>query len=275
MSDAPIDGPNDAVVDFEQQVVEPSRTLPVLVDFWAEWCEPCKTLGPILDKLAEESDQWTLVKIDVDSNQPLAAEFGVRGIPAVMLFVDGVKVDEFSGVLPEGEVRTWLENHLPSASAAAMKDVTALLDAGDQPAAEKLLETLIDTDPQSLEPRIGLSRLRLFSDPSLAQAMVEGARLGDEQFDQVEAIRRLATLMLREPQSFDESKIRDQYLEAIAALKAGEVEVAIEGFIKTLMLDPGYDEEGARLAAVAAFNWLPGGEQQVRQYRRKMQRALN
>ncbi|MBL4622021.1 MAG: tetratricopeptide repeat protein [Immundisolibacteraceae bacterium] len=275
MSDSPMDTPHDAVVDFEQQVLEPSRVLPVLVDFWAEWCEPCKTLGPILDKLAEASDQWTLVKIDVDSNQPLAQEFGVRGIPAVMLFIDGVKVDEFSGVLPESEVLAWLETRLPSASATAMKDVSALLDAGDQPAAEQLLETLIDKDPESLEPRVGLSRLRLFSDPGFAQVMVEGARLGDDQFELVEAIRLLATLMLKEPQSFGESKIRDQYLEAIVALKEGLIEAAIEGFIKTLVLDPGYDEEGARLAAVAAFNWLPGGEQQVREYRRKMQRALN
>ena len=271
MSELPMDGS----VDFEQQVIEPSRTLPVLVDFWAEWCEPCKTLGPILEKLDQESDQWNLVKIDVDSNQPLAAQFGVRGIPAVMLFVDGEKVAEFSGVLPEGEVRDWVQANLPEASSMGMKEVTVLLDEGEELAAIALLKILIEEDAEALAPRVGLARLQLFSDPESALTLVKNARMGDEQFDQVEAIRRLVALMSRDEESFPESKIRDQFLQAIAALKAGEVETSIGGFIKTLMIDPNYDEDGARMAVISAFNWLPGGEQQVREYRRKMQRALN
>ena len=271
MSELPMDG----AVDFEQQVIEPSRNLPVLVDFWAEWCEPCKTLGPILEKLDQESDQWNLVKIDVDSNQPLAAQFGVRGIPAVMLFIDGEKIAEFSGVLPEGEVRDWLDTNLPGASSLGMKEVAVLLEEGEEPAAIALLKILIEADADALEPRVGLARLQLFSDPELALELVASAKMGDEQFDQVEAIRRLVALILRDQQGFPESKIRDQFLQAVAALKAGEVEAAIEGFIKTLMIDPSYDGDGARMAVIAAFNWLPGGEQQVREYRRKMQRALN
>ncbi len=100
---------------FQTEVLDKSHAKPVLVDFWAPWCGPCRALSPTLDALAKESGGlWRLVKINTDAHPALAQRFGVRGIPSVKLFVDGAVAAEFTGALPEAEVRRWLGEHLPA-----------------------------------------------------------------------------------------------------------------------------------------------------------------
>ncbi|HEY2518954.1 MAG TPA: tetratricopeptide repeat protein [Streptosporangiaceae bacterium] len=113
---APTDGgdANGAVIEvteetFNSQVVERSRTTPVIIDLWAEWCGPCKQLSPVLEKLAgEAAGDWVLAKVDVDANPRLAQALQVQSIPMVVAVIGGQLVDGFLGALPEAQVKQWI-----------------------------------------------------------------------------------------------------------------------------------------------------------------------
>ena len=103
------------LANFEAEVVEASNAIPVLVDLWAPWCGPCRTLGPILEKLETAyQGRFKLVKINTEEEQELAAAFGVRSIPMVMLLKNGQPVDGFVGAQPEGQIRAFLDKHVPA-----------------------------------------------------------------------------------------------------------------------------------------------------------------
>ena len=104
------------LANFETEVIEASHSVPVLVDFWAPWCGPCKSLGPVLEKVeAEYASRFKLAKINSDEEQQLAGAFGIRSIPTCVLMVAGQPVDGFMGAQPEGQIKAFLDKHLPPA----------------------------------------------------------------------------------------------------------------------------------------------------------------
>ena len=117
--------------DFEREVIDASRSVPVLVDFWAPWCGPCRALGPILEKLAEDyAGRFRLVKVNSDENPQLSLDYGIRSIPAVKAFVDGELVDEFLGALPESAIRAFIDACSPDPAEVKRREARHKLDAG-------------------------------------------------------------------------------------------------------------------------------------------------
>jgi putative thioredoxin len=141
---------------FATDVVERSKTVPVVIDLWAEWCGPCKTLGPIIEKVVEETGGAVeLVKVDIDANPKVAAAFNVQSIPAVFAVVDGKVVDSFVGAVPERQVRDFVERLAPGASV-----VDQLVAAGDEPS----LRAALATDESNLDAAVALGELLVASD---------------------------------------------------------------------------------------------------------------
>jgi len=160
---------NVTIENFEAEVIEASQHTPVLVDFWAPWCGPCKVIGPLLEKVeAEYAGRFKLVKIDSDQEQQLAQAFGIRSIPTCVLMVNGQPVDGFMGALPEGQIKAFLDKHLPAAEEveAAAEEAEALdaLAEGDLEGALEKLQHAVQTDPNNDDARFDLVKLLLEMD---------------------------------------------------------------------------------------------------------------
>ena len=154
------------IANFDAEVIEASQTTPVLVDFWAPWCGPCKSLGPVLEKVeAAYNGRFKLVKINSDDEQELAGAFGIRSIPTCVLMIEGKPVDGFMGALPEGQVKAFLDKHLPAEeemqALAEEEEALAALDDGDVETALAKLQQAVDTDPGNDDARFDLVKLLL------------------------------------------------------------------------------------------------------------------
>lgn len=178
--------------NFEAEVMEASRSTPVLVDFWADWCGPCKSLGPILEKLETAYEgRFKLVKVNADEEQQLSSAFGVRSLPTCILLIDGKPVDGFMGALPEGKVREFLDKHLPTpeelAAEAEDEEALDLLAEGNADAALEKLQNAVATDPANEAARFDYVKLLLQmgrdDDAKVAFAPVIATTAQNRRFD--------------------------------------------------------------------------------------------
>jgi putative thioredoxin len=271
------------LADFDQHVLEESKQRPVVVDFWAPWCGPCKSLKPVLEKLAAEyGGKFLLAKINSDDNQELAARYGVRGIPSVKAFIDGEPVDEFSGALPEGEVRTFLDRLVPSAADEMRQQAAAARMAGDITGALQLLAEASKLDPGHLGVRLDAADIMLdLNEAEEARRLI--ASVPDDADPRVPQMK--ARLQFMDAAGEDEAALNarvaanENDLDARLKLAnlhvaAGQYEAGMDQLLEIIQRDRNFKEDIGRTTLLSVFNLLGGGEL-VSRYRRKLASALN
>jgi len=273
--------------NFEQQVLEESKTVPVVVDFWAPWCAPCKVLKPILEKLAAEyGGRFKLAKVNSDENQDLAAAFGVRSIPDVMAFRDGKPVSHFLGAQPESQVRAFIDGILPKPSQTEQAHATALRAAGDREGAVNALRGALAIDPANDPARLDLAELLLeLGQADAAETLLGEVRPNIDWDARVEALQAAVSFARMRASGTSEAALRDKLAEdpadhatrfALAELHAGakRYREALDELIEIVRRDKDWNDGAARKQVLNIFNLAEKDAALVAEYRRTFASAL-
>ncbi|NTV66526.1 MAG: tetratricopeptide repeat protein [Chlorobaculum sp.] len=261
--------------DFQTEVIEQSKTVPVLVDFWAPWCNPCRILAPVLERLAERhAGKWVLVKVNTDEFPEISAQYGIRGIPNVKLFSIGAVIDEFTGALPEYQIEQWLRKALPSPWSEDVDRAAAEIEAGNDETAIALLEGVLANEPDNRKAAAMLVRLTLFSRPEEALKLAETLEAEPDYAELSESARTLAPLLIRPLSELPEGESREAYAQAVETLRSGELDSALDRFIGVLRENRQYDDDGSRKACIAIFRFLGQEHETTLKHRRAFDRAF-
>ncbi|MCM0674059.1 tetratricopeptide repeat protein [Micromonospora phytophila] len=244
---------------FQSEVLERSLATPVVVDFWAEWCEPCKQLSPVLERLAvEDGGAWVLAKVDVDANPRIAQMFRVQGIPMVYAVVGGQPVDAFSGVVPEAQLRQWIQAVLKAGGVAVTEPEDPRLDeaddalmSGDLDAAEQAYRKILADAPADAAAEAGLAQVGLArrvagADPGAAIAAAQA----------------------------DPDNVEAQLLAADIEVLSGQAEAAYARLVGLVRRTAGDDREKVRQHLVSLFTVAGPDDPAVASARRALASAL-
>jgi thioredoxin len=286
---------------FNVDVVERSRTVPVILDLWAEWCGPCKQLSPVLEKLATQAGgQWILAKVDVDANPQLSTALQVQSIPMVIAVIGGQLVDGFLGALPEAQVRQWLDQVLEVAEKLGL-DVAPPAEADDEQDEDALPGGRPDAPDGRRGPARGAGRAAAGAGavpPAYAEAraaMERGdldgaarafeAELAAAPDDPVAKTGLAQVNLIRRVTSYDQARARRDAAEhpgdveaqirvADIDLAAGRVEEAFDRLLGVVRRTSGEERNQARAHLVTLFELLPPRDPRVTKARSTLSALL-
>lgn len=276
-----------SIEEFEAKVIQPSMQVPVVIDFWAPWCGPCQTLKPMLEKLAEEyAGRFLLAKVNSDENPELSQHFGVRSIPSVKVLFQGQLVDEFTGALPEGQIRAFLDRFaLPDAGGNLREEAAALVAAGQFDEALAKLSEASREKPGDEGIRLDAIEVLMHLGRNDEAAQLLAADY-TQAADRANALRaRLALAAGAADTTGLEAKLAanpDDHATRLELARAcagqNRFREALENALEVVIRDRFFDEGAGRKALLQIFEALAGSEQYddlVREYRRKLSAALN
>ena len=273
--------------NFETDVIQASLTTPVLVDFWAAWCGPCKTLGPILEKVvASYNGTVKLAKVDTDAQMQLAAAFGIRSLPTVVLVKDGQMVDGFMGAVPESAVREFLQRHVKSVDANTAEEIPEETNDVETPEqAIARLQQQLATNPDRTETKLDLALAYMRAGladsaqtelESLPPNLAEDAR-AKRLRNQLEFSRTLkdapdeSALRSRIEKNPADHEARD--LLGARLLAQGDTAAGLDEFLTILRTQRDWKDGQAKKRLIAAFGIIDD-EDLVGTYRRRMASLL-
>ncbi|MEZ2352744.1 thioredoxin [Caballeronia sp. RCC_10] len=275
---------------FENDVINASMLAPVLVDFWAPWCGPCKTLGPMLERLeAEAGGTWKLVKVNVDENQELAQHFQVRSIPHVIAFAEGRPIDQFIGVLPEGQLRAFLDKLVPDGADAERNAAHNAWATGNRKEAIDRIKAALALDPGYDDARLDLIEW-LLAERRIDEAKDEDKLLSPKTTQGIDARYNALKTELDAAEAAAQLPPADALIGAVNAnpddlearfalanrLIAGrDYEGALEHLLAIVQRDRAFMDDVGRKTMLSVFELASNQPDLVSRWRRRLSAAMN
>ena len=264
---------------FMDDVIEASKTSPIVVDFWAPWCGPCKTLGPALEaEVKATNGKIKMVKVDIDQNQNLASQMRIQSIPAVFAFVDGQPIDGFMGAKAPSELKSFVEKLLENVKddggdlSEAIAVADEMLEAGEYDDAAETFEAILGEDPERSPAFVGLFKAKMGAKKiDEAQKMLEEIPTAlinkpeilalQAQIDLTNQTQGLGEINdLREALKNDLSNHQIRFDLALALFTAGETNDAIQELLTIFRKDQEWNDDAARQQLFKFFDILGGDD---------------